>query len=1052
MCEMDRRSWPWKKKSSDKSSNADASHNSNQPEQDEKVPKFVQISPETYAHLTDSEEQVKVLDEKVNVLNEKLSASQSEITTKDALVKQHAKVAEEAVSGWEKAEAEASALKVQLETVTLSKLAAEERAAHLDGALKECMKQVRTVKEEGEQKLHDVVFAKTKQWEKIKAELEEKLLEFEHELIRAGAENDALSRSLQERADLLMKIDEEKAQAEAEIEVLKSTIQSGEREINSLKYEIHVVSKELEIRNEEKNMSVRSADVATKQHLEDVKKISKLEAECQRLRGLVRKKLPGPAALAQMKMEVESLGVGRDYGDNRLRRSPAKNSSFHRPMSPMSPVPDFAFDNLQHMQKENEFLTARLLTTEEETKMLQEALTKRNSELQTSRSMYAKIAGKLRSLEVQMLNGNQRKSPSTPSMDIHFDGALSQNGSNPPSMTSMSEDGVDDEGSCTESWANALVSELSQIKKEKGTKGSVTEGSNRLELMDDFLEMERLACLPSEANCHGNTVDKMKTDGAEATLSGITERDGVKDLQSALPLPSTPSSKQQLSEGSPLLKLQSRISSLLDSESPQNNVGKVLNSIRNILKDIEEEADSMNGNKTYHADMVEVADNVSLMKQDESLHTGSKHAMDEEFIKAVLKIQDFVKSVDQEMSEYQGQSSDYDGLCRKIQEFSALVEKVLSNENVINDIILALSHILSETSEIKLAMLRDNTNEADSNNLDYVDKVTLLENKVQLVPLKDNISVTCPLIPHSSSDPEIVGPIDARFDIKTAVQLCSPEDYEQLKSEKINLESELARCSEMIEDTKFRFIEMQNNLEDLTSKLAASENSNSLAETQLKCMVESYKSLESRKVELENEIKVLQSKIDTLTAELTDERTSHQDDLARYKDLEEKMERYENERSPMHVDEVEDTKSKQEVEIAAAAEKLAECQETMLILGRQLQAMRPPAESIGSSPTQQRMEDFLQDNVGTTEGDYSQKPSAQFDTDQEMLGSGNVSPLNGYKTHMTPSDADGNPFLSTNSSKRPKHRSRSNSSSSFGNQLPEKQSRGFSRFFTKGKE
>jgi hypothetical protein len=70
--------------------------------QDDKVPKFVQISPETYAHLTDSEEQVKVLDEKVKILNEKLSASESEITTKDALVKQHAKVAEEAVSGAQK--------------------------------------------------------------------------------------------------------------------------------------------------------------------------------------------------------------------------------------------------------------------------------------------------------------------------------------------------------------------------------------------------------------------------------------------------------------------------------------------------------------------------------------------------------------------------------------------------------------------------------------------------------------------------------------------------------------------------------------------------------------------------------------------------------------------------------------------------------------------------------------------------------------------------------------------------------------------------------------
>ena len=115
--------------------------------------------------------------------------------------------------------------------------------------------------------------------------------------------------------------------------------------------------------------------------------------------------------------------------------------------------------------------------------------------------------------------------------------------------------------------------------------------------------------------------------------------------------------------------------------------------------------------------------------------------------------------------------------------------------------------------------------------------------------------------------------------------------------------------------------------------------------------------------------------------------------------------------------------------------------------------MRPSAESLGSSPNRQRMEDFLQDAVGTTAGESSQKPAGQPDTDQEILGAGNESPVNRFKTHITPSDADENPFPSPNNSKRPKHRSRSPSSSSFANhQLPEKQSRGFSRFFTKGKE
>lgn len=61
---------------------------------------------EQYSHLTGLEDQVKTYEEQVKTLegeitelNEKLSAAHSEMTNKDTLVKQHAKVAEEAVSG-----------------------------------------------------------------------------------------------------------------------------------------------------------------------------------------------------------------------------------------------------------------------------------------------------------------------------------------------------------------------------------------------------------------------------------------------------------------------------------------------------------------------------------------------------------------------------------------------------------------------------------------------------------------------------------------------------------------------------------------------------------------------------------------------------------------------------------------------------------------------------------------------------------------------------------------------------------------------------------------
>lgn len=53
---------------------------------------YLQMSADKYEHLTEMEEQVKVL-------KEKLFAAQTEMTNKDNLVKQHAKVAEEAVSG-----------------------------------------------------------------------------------------------------------------------------------------------------------------------------------------------------------------------------------------------------------------------------------------------------------------------------------------------------------------------------------------------------------------------------------------------------------------------------------------------------------------------------------------------------------------------------------------------------------------------------------------------------------------------------------------------------------------------------------------------------------------------------------------------------------------------------------------------------------------------------------------------------------------------------------------------------------------------------------------
>ncbi|KMZ75584.1 hypothetical protein ZOSMA_1133G00030 [Zostera marina] len=129
---------------------------------------------------------------------------------------------------------------------------------HLDNALKDCMEKMRIGKEESKQKLYDVVFANTQHWEKLNLELEVRVNVLEEQL-HANAENDALSRSLQDCSGLLMKLSEDRAQVQSQIEVLKTKFQAmSEKELSSIKYELNVVSKQVEIRTEEKNMSVQS--------------------------------------------------------------------------------------------------------------------------------------------------------------------------------------------------------------------------------------------------------------------------------------------------------------------------------------------------------------------------------------------------------------------------------------------------------------------------------------------------------------------------------------------------------------------------------------------------------------------------------------------------------------------------------------------------------------------------------------------------------------------------------------------------------------------------
>ncbi|XP_073288169.1 filament-like plant protein 4 isoform X1 [Primulina huaijiensis] len=1081
---MDKRSWPWKKKSSDKqgvekvaataldASNAVSETSETQvgkSKQEKKKPKYVQLSMESYTHITglenqlkSYEDQVKTLEDEVTELNEKLSEANSEITNKEILVKQHAKVAEEAVSGWEKAEAEAAALKTHLESVTLLKLTAEDRASHLDGALKECMRQMRNLKEEHDQKLHEVVINKTKIFDKMKLEFETKIANLDQEILRSAAENAALSRSLQERSNMLIKVNEEKLQAEAEIQLLKSKIEAWEKEVNSHKYELHIARKEVEIRNEEKNMSVRSAEVANKQHLEGVKKIAKLEAECQRLRSLVRKRLPGPAALAQMKLEVENLG--QDCGESRLKRYPVRS-----PTPLLSQMPDFGLGNTQRYQKDNELLTERLLAMEEEMKMLTEALAKRNSELQASRSLFAQTASKLQSLETQLrVDGEQRTSTRSDAL-FPIEGFCSQSIGNPPSFTSISEDGNDDGTSCAGSWATGVMSELSNLKK--------SENTNPLDLMDDFLEMEKLAYLsngtvPSKG-ISGNIGNERSAIVKQEESLEITMMTDPLESEEVCGSEAGVSSKDDVTVASPQLqadtlifkKLQSKISSILESMSAEKDIGKVMEDIRHTMQDMHDSLQYLLTNSAVEIDQSDPMSEDAKITATKAIPTSgdvnpcteTAQTINQELEIAISQIRDFFMILGREAKAILGTISlDGDGLNKKLDSFSAKYNESIKSGINLNDFVLDISYVLSKASELQFNVMGFKSSEMETCSFDCIDKIALPENKNFVDSSGNSYPNGCAHFSDSASDPDVPhdGNLVPTSDSTNPSWKCSLEEFERLKLDKENLAIDLARRTENFEVNMSRLLETQQHLSEVHSQLTIAQKTNSLLETQLKCMAESYKSLETRAEGLEIKVNHLQRDIESLENELQEERKSHHDALARCTDLQEQLHTFQRlQSSDCGAAADTDDKISQEKGLAAAAEKLAECQETMFLLGKQLKAMRPQTEflSFPNNERTQKADHPIENEPTVSSTNIQDVDSSLMDTIPclNFHGAGSESPLDMFNAPFSPSDSEAHNPPPSPVSKYSKHHPTSSGSST---PTPEKQARGFSRFFSaKGK-
>ncbi|AEC07447.1 filament-like protein (DUF869) [Arabidopsis thaliana] len=533
---MDHKAWPWKKKSMEKT--------------------VVESNGEVVADKIELEHRVKSLNDKLNSV--------------EAESNKHETEAQEAIVGWEKTKAEVASLKKKLDEALNEKHRSEERSSHTDAGLKECVQQLRFVREEQERRMHDALTKASQEYERRLIVIKTELAGSGKRLAEAEGENAQLSKALLAKNKTVEDLNRERDRIEVDFNSLVSSLESKEKENVSLRYEVRVLEKELELRNEEREFSRRTAEASHKLHLENVKKVAKLESECQRLRVLVRKRLPGPAALSKMSNEVEMLGRRRVNG------------------SPHSPMID--------SEKINN-LTEQLCLLEEENKTLREALNKKVSELQFSRNMYSRTASRLLEFESHLEESSR---------GTNIEPSRSSNVSHEVSLASVTEFDNDDKVSCADSWASALLSELDNFKnkKEMGTSLVGTPKAAEMKLMDDFAEMEKLAMVASTIDNRPGSSPICSSDSISATgpvenESNENSSEATKTSGTVYSLNPDASPKDDIKSDSLPQSLHIVLKAVMEHKHiTQRNTDEVLEDIRKALSSVNHSSFSTNHQET----------------------------------------------------------------------------------------------------------------------------------------------------------------------------------------------------------------------------------------------------------------------------------------------------------------------------------------------------------------------------------------------------------------------------------------------------------------------
>lgn len=385
--------------------------------------------------------------------------------------------------------------------------------SEMEGALRSCMEQLLIAREEREQIIVEAASEISSEKKKAR-ELQRKLDAATKKAAKLAAENSSLAKALDAKDAAIGELRESKSASDGELAGARARLDAAQKQAASLQYEVRMLQKELEIRGQEREYDLQSVDASRRQQAESQKKIALLEGECQRLRAMVRKRLPGPAAIAKMRDEVDqpatprrsrsvapmsprSVAPAAPMTPMSTSARPMTPTMSARPMTPMSARP-MTPRRAAAAEHETPAAAAKLRAVEDENKALKQTLAKRDAELQFVQMKYADEACKLSVLQRQLSE-----------------------------LTEENKQLSDAHGQ-TESWASALISELEQFRAAKLQGAAASEMS----LLDDFAEIERLEMasggqgLRSPKNAHSEAISSEKNDKDTVLENGISISNG----------------------------------------------------------------------------------------------------------------------------------------------------------------------------------------------------------------------------------------------------------------------------------------------------------------------------------------------------------------------------------------------------------------------------------------------------------------------------------------------------------------------------------------------